>query len=203
MNDAVIMSPDSSQNTDDSGKLSRLDGKRLTKTENISQIIKDAMNRKQMNQSEMAHWAGVPESTLSRVESGVTKKPSQEFLKKIAPCVGVSWNRLLKSSGYSVGTAEEEYYNFQGEKIPCMDIVADIYRADCELLETLSDIQKLDVKTLSLLKKLIQIMKEMSSETDSPLQNSSVTKELYCAVCSFLETQLSCLYTLRTAQSEQ
>jgi transcriptional regulator with XRE-family HTH domain len=61
----------------------------------ISSNIKKFRKDKGLTQDSLARKAGIPYTTLAKLESNVIKKPSVQTVAKIAIAVGVSIERLI------------------------------------------------------------------------------------------------------------
>lgn len=61
----------------------------------IGQTIKKLRNEKGWSQDELARIAGVPFTTVAKIETGVIKNPSIEKMAKIAKALGVKVDELI------------------------------------------------------------------------------------------------------------
>jgi transcriptional regulator with XRE-family HTH domain len=52
------------------------------------------------SQAALAKASGVWNSTIARIEAGQTKKPDPETLAKLAPCLNVTVEHLMRTAGY-------------------------------------------------------------------------------------------------------
>lgn len=62
----------------------------------IGNKIKKLRHRNNLTQEKLAIKAGVPYTTLTKIESGVIKKPAVQTMAKIAKALGVSIEDLIK-----------------------------------------------------------------------------------------------------------
>lgn len=158
-------------------------------------MLKERRTRYNLTQTSIAEIAGITITEISRIESGVTKKPSRKVLQALTPFIGISYPRLLFYAGYSGIIDDDIYYNKKGEIIPHQEIVASIYKADCDLLEILKDIDKLSIEDIDIIKKLILLMKvsEKGILTEEPLHP---IKSIFNATKTFLTQQLTNLISM-------
>jgi transcriptional regulator with XRE-family HTH domain len=64
--------------------------------QNIGENIKKRRTKLELSQEDFAQKSGVKYTTLSKIESGVIKKPSVLLMAKIAKALGVSIEELLR-----------------------------------------------------------------------------------------------------------
>jgi HTH-type transcriptional regulator, competence development regulator len=76
----------------------------------FSEYIKKLREDRKISQRELAEAAGISGAAISRIEAGERKKPSASTLKAIAPCLGVSYQELLKQAGYLEEIIDHEGY---------------------------------------------------------------------------------------------
>jgi len=62
----------------------------------LGQKIKELRNKLGLSQDEFARKADVPYTTLTKIETGVIKKPSVFVIGKIATTLGISIDDLIK-----------------------------------------------------------------------------------------------------------
>ncbi|MBI3685519.1 helix-turn-helix transcriptional regulator [Candidatus Azambacteria bacterium] len=62
----------------------------------LGQKIKKLRQKLELSQDDFARKADVPYTTLTKIETGVIKKPSVFVVSKIAKAFGVSIENLLK-----------------------------------------------------------------------------------------------------------
>ena len=62
----------------------------------LGQKLKKLRNKLGLSQDDFARKADVPYTTLTKIETGVIKKPSVFVMSKIATSLGVSMEDLLK-----------------------------------------------------------------------------------------------------------
>ena len=67
----------------------------------ISSIVREARRRSGLTQAELAERAGVPKSTVGRIESG-TRVPSTEMVERLVAAAG--WNVSVSLSEPDPGT---------------------------------------------------------------------------------------------------
>jgi len=68
----------------------------MTTEINIGENIKKRRAKSGLSQEEFAQKSGVKYTTLTKIETGVIKKPSVLLMAKIAKALGVSIEELLK-----------------------------------------------------------------------------------------------------------
>lgn len=69
----------------------------MTTQYNIGNNVKKFRNKLGLTQEDLAQKAGVKYTTLSKIESGVVKKPTVYIIAKIAKALEVSIEELIKS----------------------------------------------------------------------------------------------------------
>ena len=62
----------------------------------IGKNIKKLRKEKALTQDNLARKAGIPYTTLAKLESNVVKRPSVQIVAKIAWALGVSIEKLIK-----------------------------------------------------------------------------------------------------------
>lgn len=62
----------------------------------IGDNIRKFRKKKNLSQDNLARLAGIPYTTLTKIESNVVKKPSVQNVAKIAKALAVSIERLLE-----------------------------------------------------------------------------------------------------------
>ena len=62
----------------------------------IGNNIKKFRKEKGLTQDSLARKAGIPYTTLAKLESNVVKKPSVQIAAKIARALGISIEKLIK-----------------------------------------------------------------------------------------------------------
>lgn len=62
----------------------------------IAKNIKKYRKQKGLTQDRLARNAGIPYTTLAKLESGVIKRPSVQIVAKIARALAVSIEKLIK-----------------------------------------------------------------------------------------------------------
>jgi transcriptional regulator with XRE-family HTH domain len=62
----------------------------------IGDNIKKFRKKKDLSQDNLARAAGIPYTTLIKIESSVVKKPSVQNVAKIAKALGVNIEKLLE-----------------------------------------------------------------------------------------------------------
>ncbi len=161
----------------------------------ISSLLKKGRRHYNLSQTELSELTGISTTEISRLESGKILKPSKDVLISLSPYLGCSYNYLLLCSGYSSINTKEIFYNKSKNSIPFMQIVSDIYNADTELLESLSDINKLSYEDIQLLKEWILLLKSSySTNVNSTLNKAAF--QLLINLKNFLSEQISIMKKL-------
>lgn len=62
----------------------------------LGQNIKKFRQRKKLTQDKLARLADIPYTSITKIETGVIKKPSVQAVAKIAKTLGVSIDELMK-----------------------------------------------------------------------------------------------------------
>ncbi len=62
----------------------------------VGNNIKELRKKKGLTQDGLARKAGIPYTTLAKLESNVVKKPSVQTVAKIARALGVKIEKLIK-----------------------------------------------------------------------------------------------------------
>jgi transcriptional regulator with XRE-family HTH domain len=83
--------------------------KTLTNTEFGKYIAKLREKAGYETQAALGKAAGVESSTLSRIETGDTKNPNIETLKKLAPLLGVPIEEIMEKLGYIMARTEKGF----------------------------------------------------------------------------------------------
>lgn len=68
----------------------------MVRENNIGENIKKYRTKQGLSQEDFAKKSGVKYTTLTKIESGVIKKPSVLVMAKIAKALGVSIEKLIK-----------------------------------------------------------------------------------------------------------
>lgn len=176
----------------------------ISEPEKLCVLLKEGREKYNLKQKDIAERLGITPTVVNRIEAGTTTKPSERVLKGIAPYTGKGYSELLFIAGYSRIIDKEIFFNAEGEEIPYLEIVRDIYDADFELLETLKGLQSLSYNHINILKKLICVMK-LAENTD--INNSIVDKKentgmkLFHSTLRFLFDQLETIINLLTPAS--
>jgi transcriptional regulator with XRE-family HTH domain len=63
--------------------------------ETSGELLWEQRTKRGLTQAELAAASGVPERTISRLESGAHKKPQSETVRKLAKALGVRYAALL------------------------------------------------------------------------------------------------------------
>ena len=66
----------------------------------IGRLIKEKREKKKLSQRKLAELASVSHTEISRIESGERKRPAPYILRRIAPHLGVEYEKLLEVAGY-------------------------------------------------------------------------------------------------------
>lgn len=69
---------------------------------NIGEIIAEAREKANLSQRQLAKLAGVNNSELSKIESGIRKDPSPRILRKISKYIDVNYNDLMYKIGLGI-----------------------------------------------------------------------------------------------------
>ncbi|WP_312906809.1 helix-turn-helix domain-containing protein [Tissierella praeacuta] len=83
----------------------------MVNREELSKIVIKLRNKKGYSQRKLAMVSGVSNSTISRIENA-TSDTDPETLKKLAPCLDISYEELMKAAGYM-----KEYSNITKETL--------------------------------------------------------------------------------------
>jgi len=84
---------------------------KMVNREELSKIVIKLRNKKGYSQRKLAMVSGVSNSTISRIENA-TSDTDPETLKKLAPCLDISYEELMKAAGYM-----KEYSNITKETL--------------------------------------------------------------------------------------
>ncbi len=68
----------------------------MNKSKSIGQKIRIWRKKKGLTQDALVKRAGIPHSTLAKIESDVIKNPSLQTITKIADGFGITLNDLIK-----------------------------------------------------------------------------------------------------------
>lgn len=68
----------------------------MVRENNIGENIKKYRTKQSLSQEDFAKKSGVKYTTLTKIESGVIKKPSVLIMAKIAKALGVNIEELIK-----------------------------------------------------------------------------------------------------------
>ena len=63
--------------------------------------LKELRQQKSLNQQDLSDRSGVPQSTISRIETGRVRQPGSSALKNLADALGVSIDSLMNDNGHS------------------------------------------------------------------------------------------------------
>lgn len=66
----------------------------------IGKLIKEKREKRKLSQRKLAELANVSHTEISRIESGERKRPAPYILRRIAPHLGVEYEKLLEAAGY-------------------------------------------------------------------------------------------------------
>ena len=69
--------------------------------------LKEQRQRKSLNQQDLSDRSGVPQSTISRIETGRVRQPGPSALKSLADALGVSIDSLMNGNGHSTQDPKE------------------------------------------------------------------------------------------------
>lgn len=76
----------------------------------LGELIIKLREDKEFSQRQLALYAKVSNTEISKIESGERQKPNPDILKRIAPVLGTSYEELMIAAGYM-----PEKYNLSGE----------------------------------------------------------------------------------------
>lgn len=62
----------------------------------LNQNIKKFRQKKKITQDTLARLANIPYTSITKIETGVIKKPSAQAVAKIAKALGVSMDELME-----------------------------------------------------------------------------------------------------------
>lgn len=124
----------------------------------IGDLLKEGRQKRGLSQKELADLTGVKNFEISRIESGVTIKPSKETLIALAPYIGLPYSELLLRCGYSGVDTNQIYYFTKGRIIDCDKVIADLYSTDFEIIELLEGVGRYDREDILLLKDFLHIL---------------------------------------------
>jgi len=62
----------------------------------LGQNIKKFRQKKKLTQDTLARLANIPYTSITKIETGVIKKPSVQAVAKIAKALGVSIDKLME-----------------------------------------------------------------------------------------------------------
>ena len=66
----------------------------------LGSLLRDARTRKAMSLRDVERATGISNGYLSLLETGAARKPSPEFLEKLANAYGASYELLMELAGY-------------------------------------------------------------------------------------------------------
>lgn len=64
----------------------------------LGENIKKVRKKKKLTQDKLARLADIPYTTLTKIETGVIKRPSVQAVAKIAEALSVTVDELIKNS---------------------------------------------------------------------------------------------------------
>lgn len=67
----------------------------------IGARIRQLRRANKLSQRQLAKYAGISNTEVSRIESGQRRRPAPGILKRLAPHLGVAFPELLKLAGYT------------------------------------------------------------------------------------------------------
>lgn len=157
----------------------------------LGTLVKEGRARHHLTQLELADKTKLTPAEISRIESGTILKPKKNVLKVLSPYIGISYSTLLFYVGYSDNVDVPEYYNSHGMLIPYEDIIEDIYFADPDLLDLLTDMDSFtSFQDKTLLKMLLTLMKKTGKTSDDN-KSSERIKKIFAATKDFLHMQFA------------
>lgn len=158
----------------------------------IGELIKLGRERNDLTQAMLAIRSKINKPEVSRLEAGKTKKPSKKVLQCLSPYTGIAYSQLLFYTGHTNIIEKDIYYSMNGTVIPHLDIVADIYKADPNLLQILENIDKLSLEDIRILEGLIIMMKSTSASDKHTTMSEfqKIIQNMFTATKKFLKAQL-------------
>lgn len=139
-------------------------------------FLKNLRNENNMSQRELSEKSGISNAEISKIESGERKKPCPMALKAFAPCLGVSYEELLKQAGYIEEIVEHEGFTeniYKDENGHLIDIVRrakDMYEKNSDWVNlayrvTASDLSEAEVEIIKAQTELLlnQFLKNKSN----------------------------------------
>lgn len=158
----------------------------------IGEMIKSGRERNGLTQAMLSTISTIPSTEISRLEAGKTKKPSKKVLRLLSPYTGIAYSQLLFYTGHANILEKDIYYSINGTIIPHLDIVADIYKADPNLLQLLENIDKLSLEDIRILEGIIIMMKSSSTSNkhDTVSEFQKTIQNMFDTIRSFLKAQL-------------
>lgn len=124
----------------------------------VGELLKEGRLKRELSQKELAELTGVKNFEISRIESGVTAKPSKETLLRLAPYIGLPYSELLLRCGYSGVDNKEVFYSPDGQVLDCNRVIAKLYYADFEIIQLLEGIDIYDPSDIVMLKDFLHIL---------------------------------------------
>ena len=67
----------------------------------LGRNLKELRQKQSLNQQDLSDRSGVPQSTISRIETGRVRQPGPSILKSLADALGVSIDSLMNDNGHS------------------------------------------------------------------------------------------------------
>lgn len=118
----------------------------------LADLLKSTRLQRRLTQTALARRAGVPQSTISRLESGAYKDvPGPEIVNPIAAALGLPERLLLEAIGY--------------------DLAEDGMEIDAELLPALALIRSWNPRQRRLLWEYIEAVTAALDERDPPVDD--------------------------------
>ena len=104
-----------------SGKLCQaLTAKKIT-METLAKILRKTREELGHSQRWVADRAGISNTSLRKIEEGITKKPEVETLARLAKALRLSFELLMEKAGYLPETNKEEYLYIPPEMLDGLD----------------------------------------------------------------------------------
>ncbi len=128
--------------------------------DSIGKTLQDSRRERAITQEQLAQLAGVPYTTLTKVESGAIRNPSSQVVSKLAKALGISLDTLFAPAIYQGAGSVE-------------NIFADVLQ---------SDLQKGDYMCISGIDEKIYLEKTPAGVTAfvSELKKRGISQKLLC-----------------------
>lgn len=169
----------------------------ITKCPEFGALVKEGRNNHNLTQAELAQKTNLTPAEISRIESGLVKKPSAKTVKALSPYVGVSYTKLLFYAGHSGISHMPVFFDYNMQEIPYIEIVSNVYHADAEILTLLKGFDcYASYEDRKLLKLLLTVMQKVHASGSDEKGPGKRIRKLFQATRTFLICQLSELLSL-------